>query len=768
MQLSTNGRLEIMAIYKARFLIIYFMGFLSLLMTSCVVDYDTALHADDSSICDKVYPLLDTNNSRWFYFGSTMRPFGMVSLTPDTQIGGAWGSGYRYLTDTIKGFSHIHAWQMSGISVMPIAPDEHLSIPDDYFSSFDHEEELVEVGYHKVNLQKHDIDVELASTERVGFHRYNFKSNKTKAIRIQTAGLLGPCVVKDGTLKKVDDYTLHGSIINNPTIRRPKELEIHFIIKLDQKIDTTFANDVASMIVLAGDENLVNMKVGVSYTSIDNALLNLETELPHWNFEKVINDTKEVWEGLLGRVKVEDEDSIQVSRFYTDLWHSLHGRKLINDVNGAYPDNTQEEFRIGQIPLESDGKPMHNHYNSDSFWGAQWTLNTLWGLIYPDVYNDFLSSLLLYYKDGALIPRGPSGGNYTYVMTGASSTPFIVSAYQKGIRDYDVELAYKGLVKNHNLDGIMTKAGYEHQTKFGGGLSYYLENGYVPHPIPEGKFGFHQDGASLTMEYAYQDWALGQLAKALGKEKDYKEYEKRSKNFANVFDASSGWMRPRDINGKWKEPFDPYEYQHGFNESNAAQSTWFVPHALDNLADLMGGKDMAVEKLNRQFEISERIDFTSGDSHQKGEDPTRARVPINYGNQPSIQTAFIFSHLGRPDLTQYWTAKIREQTFGGLGTNTGYSGDEDQGLMGALAVLMKLGVFQMTGGVEADPKYELTTPLFDEVTINLQNGNQLSITKVGHGQYIDKIEFSGVEETVFSITHSKIMKGGNLIFHVKE
>ena len=721
-----------------------------------------------STICDQVYPLLDSNNSRWFYFGSTTRPFGMVSLFPDTQIGGAWGSGYRYMTDTIKGFSHIHAWQMSGISVMPMSLDDEQSVPEDYYSHFDHGDEVAEVGYHKVNLTRYNIDVELASTERVGFHKYKFNTKKKKGIRVQTSGLLGPCAVKDGSLEKVDEYTIYGELTNSPTRRRPKDFKIFYVIKLDQVIDKIVTGDNASIILLNGDNDLVNMKVGLSYTSIGNAALNLESELSHWDFDKVVEESKATWENLLGRIKVKDNDEKQKRRFYTDLWHSLHGRKLLNDVNGAYPDYTKENFKIGQIPLGSDGLPKHNHYNSDSFWGAQWTLNTLWGLVYPDVYNDFVNSLLLYYKDGGLIPRGPSGGNYTYVMTGASSTPFIVSAYQKGIRDYDVQLAYDGLIKNHKLDGIMTKAGYEHKTKYGGGLSYYINQGYVPHPIPEGKFGFHQDGASLTMEYAYQDWAIAQMAKSLGKNNDYTEFYQRSKNYVNVFDKSANWMRPKNVEGKWKEPFDPYQYENGFNESNAAQSTWFVPHDLEGLADLMGGKSAAIEKLNEQFEASEHLNFTSGDSHQKGEDPTRARVPINYGNQPSIQTAFIFSHLGRPDLTQDWTAKIREKTFGGLATNTGYSGDEDQGLMGSLAVLMKLGVFQMTGGVEADPIYELTVPLFDEITIELQNGNSLKFSKKGSGQYIDKVLLNGVEETIFSITHSKMMKGGELVFHLKD
>ena len=253
---------------------------------------------------------------------------------------------------------------------------------------------------------------------------------------------------------------------------------------------------------------------------------------------------------------------------------------------------------------------------------------------------------------------------------------------------------------NHSQQGIMAKAGYEHNTLLGGGMKYYEEKGWVPYPIPEGSFGFHQDGASLTLEYAYQDWALAQMAQALEQEDDYHYYLQRSENYKNVYDSESTWMRPRDVEGDWKEPFDPYQYEHGFNESNAAQSTWFVPHDLKGLADLMGGQEAAVLKLNAQFEEAHKRGFTSGDSHARGEDPSLARIPINYGNQPSMHTGFIFNYLDRSELSQYWIHEIREKAFSGLSPYEGYNGDEDQSLMGALSVLLKLGMFQMTGGVE--------------------------------------------------------------------
>ncbi|MEP3373897.1 MAG: GH92 family glycosyl hydrolase [Maribacter dokdonensis] len=726
----------------------------------------------------KVYPLLDTENSRWFYFSSASRPFGMVNLSPDTQIGGAWGSGYRYKTDTIKGFSHIHAWQMSGISVMPVTTNKESKedIYKDFYSKFSHDQEVVIPGFHKVNLDRFNIAAQLTSTKRVGFHQYSYPDNQEdKAILFNLNTLLGPSSNTDGFLEQNSANELSGKVTMEPTHRRPKPLTVYFKVKLNAKIVSVNKDDKTGnyLIVLDKDQNNVLMKVGISYTSVANAALNMSKELPHWQFEKVKEEAKGEWNGLLGRINVKGGSEQDQRRFYTDLWHALQGRRIINDINGAYPNNTGEIFKVGQLPLKADGSPKFNHYNSDSFWGAQWTLNTLWGLVYPEIMYDFSNSLMQYYKDGGLIPRGPSGGNYTYVMTGASTTPFLVTAIQKGIFKDELDDVYQALKKNHLAGGIMEKAGYEHTTNIGGGLKYYLDKGYVPYPIPEGKFGSHQDGASLTMEYAYQDWTLAQLAKKMGHKEDYDYFLARSSNYKNVFDKKIGWMRPKDVEGTWKSEYDPYQAEHGFIESNGAQSTWFVPHDLVGLSNLMGGKDAAIDKLNEQFKTAETLGFTAGTSHAVELHPEYSRIPINFGNQPSIQTAFIFSQLNRSDLTQFWSRKVTKTVFGGLSPSTGYNGDEDQGLMGSLAVLMKIGLFQMNGGTEANPEYQIGSPIFDEVNIKLNNnfysGNLFTIKAYNNSNanfYVSDAEFNGVSIKANSLRHDDIVKGGELILEM--
>lgn len=738
---------------------------------------------------DLVYPYIDSSNSRWFFFNSASRPFGMVNLSPDTDIDGAWGSGYRYESDTIQGFSHIHAWQLSGLSVLPISNFD-LKESKDFGSSFSHSSEIVKPGYHQVVLDRYGITAELTSTLRVGFHRYNFPKNQNQQVLVRLGGKLGPSDILDGSLQEINPTTFKGHLINGATSRRPYDTPIYFAIEFDRPIKSQLGwneeNISSNFEEISGpdsgiifsfdpDKSELLMKVGISYVSSEQALLNLNSELPGWDFDQIKEDSFEEWNSYLSRIEISGGTEKSQRRFYSDLWHALQGRRTISDFNGKYADMTSGKHIVKQIPLDESGKPKFRHFNSDSFWGAQWTINTLWHLVYPEITQEFVNSLLMYYQDGGLIPRGPSGGNYTYVMTGASSTPFIVSAYQKGIRGFDIELAYEGLKKNHRSGGIMEKAGYEHKTNLGGGFQYYLKQGFVPWPIPEGKFGAHQDGPSLTLEYAYQDWTLAQLAKALDKSTDYDEFFQRSFNYKNNYDKETGWMRPKDVSGQWKTPFDPYDYDAGFNESNGSQATWFVPHDLVGLAELMGGKEKAIDRLNQSFREAEKQGFTAGTSHSQEAHPEYRRIPINYGNQPSIQTAFIFQKLGRADLTHFWTRAIVNKVYSELNPNSGYNGDEDQGLMGSLAVLMKIGLFQMNGGTEENPSYQIGSPIFDEISIKLNPvfypGEKFVIRTIKNSLeniYVNSGKFNGNTLEKLDLSHQQITEGGTLILEMSK
>lgn len=747
---------------------------------------------------DLVYPLLDASNSRWFYFNSATRPFGMVNLSPDNSYAGDWGAGYRYDKDSIKFFSHIHGWQLSGIPVLPTTGKLNgASGPDYYGSPYKHTKEIIKPGYHKVHLEKYKIDAELTSTTRVGFHRYTFPNSIESNILIDLSVELGPSDTEGGFIKKVNNKEIIGYAVMSPTRRRPKPVEVYFVIQFDKPfksmkgwkkgintlaLDSIQGEKIGAYVSFATkDKEQRLMKVAISYVSIEQARLNLVSELPHWDFNKVVSDSRIEWNSYLKKIEIKGGTRTEQSRFYTDLWHSLQGRRIVSDVNGKYCDRTGIVKRIKQIPLNSSGVPLFKHYNSDSYWGAQWTISTLWDLVYPQIKNEFVNSMLLMYKDGGLIPRGPAGGNYTYVMTGATTTPFIISAYMKGIRNFDINLAYEGMRKDHFPGGMMSKAGYEHNTAIGGGIEYYIDRGYIPYPISNKKYGSHQDGAGQTLEYAYQDWSLSQIAKKLGKESDYKLFTKRAENYKNLFDTATGLMRVRNMDGSWVNPFDSMLYDNGWVEANAVQSTWFVPHDVEGLIKLMGGNEKFINKLNYSFTASEKNQFKSsvhgvragitGNNIAAGGLDVSELSYINYGNQPCMQMAYLFNYAGAPWLTQYWSRAVIDSVYSGLSPHFGYSGDEDQGLMGSLAVLMKMGIFSMRGGSELDPVYEIGSPIFDEIVIHLDqkyySGKKIIIRTENNSptnKFIQTATLNGTALNKSWVYHKDIIKGAVLSF----
>jgi predicted alpha-1,2-mannosidase len=641
-----------------------------------------------------------------------------------------------------------------------------------------------------VELERYGITAELTSSTRVGFHKYTFKDTKNKTIRIKLNGPNGPCEITEGKITKISTKKFSGYVLNAPTRRRPKETPVFFYIETNQPVEdlitwqedlfTTKSKGVeganAGAFLTFSDKltEPVLMKVGISYCSEEEAKNNISAEIKHWDFEQVVADSKNEWNEWLSKIEVQGASKKERVRFYTDLWKALQGRRIISDAGGTYCDMTGEERKIKNIPLDNDGKPKFNHHNSDSFWGAQWTIATLWPLVYPQVASDFCNSMLKYYQDGGLIPRGPSGGNYTFVMTGASSTPFIVSTWMKGIRDFDIELAYEGMKKNHMPGGLMGKAGYEHRSAEAGGIEPYIEMGYVPHPYKPGNYGFHKDGAGMTLEYAFQDWTLAQLADALGKADDHNYFMNRSNNWKNVFDKSYGFARPKDSDGNWRKPYDPYEYQNvGFVESNAAQMTWFVPHDYRGLAEMMGGENNLVSKLDNEMTLSQQMGFTAGKSHADENRQRLRNIPINYGNQPSMQCAFIFNDVGAPWLTQKWSRLVIDSVYSEVSPYSGFNGDEDQGLMGSLSVLMKIGLFQLEAGATQNPKYQIGSPVFDEITILLNDkyyrGKTFKIITKNNSRenvYVQSAKLNGKLLYRMQLNHSEIVSGGELILEM--
>ncbi len=714
-----------------------------------------------------VEPRLGTSKGRWIAFSSACLPFGMVNLSPDTRIDGDWGCGYKYGDKRIIGFSHIHAWQISGILVMPTVGGNPVDGPDAFASDFSHETEICKPGYHKVHLERCDITAELTSTLRVGVHRYTFPTGSEASIYIDLASTLGPCEMGGRSLKQTSPTTFEGWVINQPTIRKPKPLKIYFILEVSReaKLSACPPDAIRALISLGKTDSPVTIKVAISYTSSEAAKENLRIETENLSFDEIRTRAEKEWNRWLSRIEVEGGTDEQRARFYTDLYFSLLGRRTVSDATGTYIDNTGQQPIVRQIPPAESGEPKYSHHNSDSFWGAQWSITPLWAIAYPNVINDFCHCFYDMYKNGGLIPRGPAGGNYTFVMTSAQTTPLYACAINTGIyQPDDIEDVYQAVRKNHFPGGLMSKCGYEHHTCTGGGIEDYISLGYIPEDLP--KSGFHNNGAAQTIEHSFNDWSLSQLAKKLNKTEDAKLFESRSHHWKNLFDSSIGFARPKNRNGTWLEPFDPWSRK-GWTEANAWTYTFHVPHDLKGLIQTFGSREKMFDRLKVAFEKTrEKGFYVEHEKHQE--------IPLDFGNEPALASCHLFQTAGDHKLTQFWLREIFDNLKSGNAPTDSYGGDEDQGIMGAWNVLVAIGLFSIDGASGAIPTYQITAPIFSKVTIHLDEnyfkGKTFRIVtrgnKPGQLSYIKSAAFDNHKLDSLEIAHRQITDGGVLFLEL--
>jgi len=658
---------------------------------------------------------------------------------------------------------------------------------DAYQSAFSHDTEIAKPGYHKVVLADYNIIAELTSSTRVGFHRYTFpEGDNNKSIIFDTGAKLahGPTVYSK--VWQVSESEIAGVQVISKTRRRPKNTPVYFVAKLNKPFqsikgwvdknllgstpDTIQGVDAgAALFFEPGKNNEILMKIGISYVGVEQARKNLEAEINHWDFDRVVDESVSDWNNWLGRIEISGGTKKQQIKFYTDLWRALLGRRILSDVDGKYMDMTGEKPKIRNVRLDENGKPLFPHYNFDAWWGSHWSLNILWSMVYPEVMDGFCNTMVDMYQNGGFIPRGPSGGNYTFVMIGDPSVSFFATAYNKGIRNYDIEKAYEGLRKNAFVGGTRDHAGYEHNTPaFGGGMQYYIKQGWVPEGIKA--YGMHKDGASMTLEYAYQDWCLAQMAKTLGRQDDYNLFMKRSQNYKHLWNPDTRMMHPREMDGSWIDNFQPVvdsKNARGFCESNSAIYTHFVPHDIHGLIELFGGNETYTEFLDWCFHEGEKFDFV-------GENKKHASSWVNYGNQPGTGMAHLFNYSGAPWLTQKWVRKVKE-AYGDITPYDGYKGDEDQGQMGALGALMAIGLFEVDGGTSANPYYEITSPIFDEITVHLNSnyypGNKFVIQTKNNSSANMYIQSASLNNNILNNSwfyHDDFIKGGKLVLQMGE
>lgn len=768
-----------------------FLLFLCGVFTSCVTQ---GKKVQQEELSQYVEPRIGTAHCRWFHFTPGAMPFGMAKPAPSANghIGNKSGweaTGYDYRDQSIEGFPCLHEFQIGGIVLMPTtgslktipgAVDDSTGIG--YRSRFDRADEIATAGYYSVLLKDYSIRAELTATPRVAIQRYTFPAGEDSRILFDIGNRQGESgAVRDAEITFTEDGRIEGWVITEPEYVRKYQpgasVPLYFSAVLDKapvgygafngadiRPDERKATGVGAGLYLTfrtQDQESVTAKVGLSYTSVENARLNRETEAATLTFDEAREISRQTWEDYLGRIRVETPAREDKVKFYTGLYHALLGRGLASDVNGAYPRN---DGSVGQIPLK-DGKPVHNLYNTDAAWGAQWNLTQVWALAYPEYYSDYISSHLLVYKDAGWLADGIANSRYVSgVGTNLLST-IIAGAYQCGIRDFDVNTAYEACLKNE-LDG-------ENRPLGAGKIDtrYFVEYGYVPHldkgDGPDEAFMF---SASHTLEYAYSAWAVAQWAKQLGKTDDYNRLMDLSKGWERIYDPSCNFVRPKKKDGTFIEDFNPMQVWRGFQEGNAWQYTFYVPHDAKGLVAKVGA-DVFNHRLDSIFTVSRKLIFSGGTEVGAF---AGLQTLYNQGNQPCLHIPWMFNEAGRPSLTQKWVRAILNEFYGTDGIHGyGYGQDEDQGQLGAWYVISSLGLFDMKGLTDQAPSFALGSPLFDKITIRLNDryykGKEFVIETRNNSKqndYVQSMDLNGRSLTDTRIPFSEIVQGGHLVLEM--
>ena len=745
------------------------------------------------ALVDYVDPNIGTAHCRWFFYTPAAIPFGMAKLAPSTDAhlgnpGGWQAVGYDFRHTSIEGFANFHEFQVGGVVFAPTVgelqtvPGE-LENPDGgYRSRFDKKDEVAAPGYYSVLLKDYGVKAELTAMKRVGFHRYTYPKTELANLIFDIGNKQGESgEVKDAEVQYFEDGRVEGYVITSPVYvniyQKGADVRMYFSAVLNKKPVQvgTFVKDVVNpgkhqekgpgaglyMTFSTEEQEDVEVKVGLSYTSIENARFNRETEAADVTFDQAKKNATDVWNESLSRIYVEGGKETDKVKFYTGLFHALLGRGLASDANGYYPKNNGT---VGRIALDEEGNPVHQHYNTDAIWGGFWNLTQLWSLAYPEYYSDWIKSQLLVYQDAGWLGDGIACSKYVSGVGTNFTSLAIAAAYNCGIRDFDVQQGYEAALKNEvEWRGRLEGAGKMDVRQF-------VERGYSPYEkrfdmvTREEGSGF---GASHTMEYSFSSFAVSQFAKHLGKEDDYKLLSDLSNGWKNLYDPETRLIRPKDTKGNFLEDFNPLAPWKGFQEGNAVQYTFYVPHQIDELVDLVG-QETFNNRLDSIFLLSQKNIFGGG---KEVDAFAGLKTVYNHGNQPNLHISWLFNFSGKPYLSQKWVRAILDEFYGLEGIHGyGYGQDEDQGQLGAWYVMSALGLFDVKGLTEIDPKFQIGAPLFDKVTVRLNKdyypGEKFVIEakKQAVGDcYLQDISLNNRPQDTVQLPFSEVVKGGKLV-----
>lgn len=723
-----------------------FVPVLSLCLASCGSSQKGQEMEDLTQFVD---PRIGTGGHGHVFYGANV-PYGFIQLGP-TSIPQSWDwvSGYHVSDSTVIGFPHTHLsgtgiGDLHDINVMPVVGEVTYSRGDassyetGLWSYSDRSKEVVTPGYYRTHLSRYNVDVELTATKRVGFHKYTFLGNESPAIVFDMVN--GGCWDKttEAVIRVVNDSTVSGYRYSKGWA---DDQRVFFRAEFSRKFDNVefIVNDsvkegdmakgaqlFARVNFAAGNQEPVYMKVALSPTSEEGAQLNMQTELSGWDFEKTIADAKAAWNKELNKVKVYTTDEASKKIFYTSLYHTLFAPSEFCDVNGDYY-GADKQMHKGEFV----------NYTTFSLWDTYRAAQPLMTILHPEKMSDVINTMLHIHQQQGKLPVWHLMGCETNCMVGNPGVPVVADAILKDIKGFDTELAFKALKES----SMLPERGMEHRIEYGF--------------IPADKM---TEAIAYDMEYAIADWAVAQTAQKLGKQEDYEYFLKRSKSYKNYFDASTGFMRGKMLDGSWRTPFSPYASSHrddDYCEGNAWQYTWLVPHDVEGLVECFGSKEAFVNKLDSLF-------LANGDMGEASSPDISGLIgQYAHGNEPSHHTVYLYTLVGQPWKTADRIKEILHTMY--TDQPDGLSGNEDVGQMSAWYILSSFGFYQVE---PAGGKFVFGYPNFDKVEITVPAG-KFVIERENKGQQNNYIQGIVLNETEYKkpwIEYADIMKGGELKF----
>lgn len=662
-----------------------------------------------------VNPFIGTGGHGHTFPGATV-PFGMVQLSPDTRIDDSWDgcSGYHYSDNVIYGFSHTHlngtgVSDFGDIMLMPTMGSPSLD-KNDYSSKFSHANEKASAGFYAVKLEDDNIDVRLTTSTRVGFHEYTFNNSGQANIVLD---LEHRDKLLEGRVRIIDEKTIEvlrrsEAWARNQYVYARIEFSIPFKKTLANKSAKGHENDIETKAIVFSKQvkkgEKILIKVSLSPTSYEGAELNM-SEIKHWDFEKVKKEAEQLWNKELSKIEVTSSDKNKLAIFYTALYHTMMQPNIAQDLDGKY------RGRDNQIHTAKG----FDYYSVFSLWDTFRAAHPLYTLIDKKRTSDFINTFLMQYEQGGRLPVWELASNETDCMIGYHSVSVIADAMAKGIQGFDYEKAFEASKHSAMLDHL--------------GLDAYKKNGFI-------SMDDEHESVSKTVEYAYDDWCIAQMARILNKKEDYDYFMKRSQNWKNLFDTETGFIRPKR-NGGWEKPFDPREVNNNFTEGNAWHYTFFVPQDIPGMIEAYGGPKKFEAKLDEMFNADSK---TTG---REQADVTGLMGQYAHGNEPSHHMAYLYNYIGKPEKTKEKVHYILSNFY--KNTPDGLIGNEDCGQMSAWYVLSSMGIYSVTPG---SGEWSKTTPYFEKVKINFENNELLTITPKGHKGYLKEI-FAKAEKESF-------------------